>query len=552
MRSSVQVAVLGPDDVFGLCEMVGFYDASRWAVAQTKCEVFVVSIAVARELSCKNARTAELLTKKADQRRQWEDVCIATYAHEHVPISQTMMRYAGYELDPEASEAYFRDTHTATASPRARLTNSHAPLSRRRARSRSLSLSLDTHTTDAPPYYSRENGLCRSELRAALRGQRHEDQRASLESLVQQTEDLFETARTFAAAGGFFESEETFQQCLEVCKSTLKRSKRMVADGALVPKERAQTAVGLRQRVVACEEQLFEVARQRVLQAGQFERRLGATVSQDQLGRVRQLHAPGSDVLENVQESSSFQSNDSDSDSAKSRASSEGSFDAERAVSASRRSGTRFFFRLFQVTKFRWVCALSQVVRFGERHVSVCVMGFAAQAGRETTRRCSRAAGSNGLTREQLLLLASEAAAATAAGCEQRRKRRSLSSKAHVAGALGGIQRRSRSRQLVLHPLLRSKNNAASLDKTPSPDLAGRHLNEDGPATSECAGSRLERLRHSLDAALGMSDEPQNDPHDQEQERLEVAAPERRSRSACSLGDVRFQLSAGLERARPS
>ena len=56
--ASIEVALLGPDDIFGLVEMMGFFEATRWAVAQTASEVFVISMSIARELSVADARTS--------------------------------------------------------------------------------------------------------------------------------------------------------------------------------------------------------------------------------------------------------------------------------------------------------------------------------------------------------------------------------------------------------------------------------------------------------------------------------------------------------------
>ena len=89
---AIEVALLGPDDVFGLVEMMGRNDTARWAVASQPCEVFVVPSAAARELSVADPRTNELAKKIVAARTHWEAVCEASYQKEHVAITPAMMQ----------------------------------------------------------------------------------------------------------------------------------------------------------------------------------------------------------------------------------------------------------------------------------------------------------------------------------------------------------------------------------------------------------------------------------------------------------------------------
>jgi len=99
--------------------MMGFFEATRWAVAQTVTEVFVISMSIARELSVLDPRTKALALKAVTARMHWEAVCEASYAQEHVSITPAMMTYANYQINPEGVTQVANKKKSDTKSRRA-------------------------------------------------------------------------------------------------------------------------------------------------------------------------------------------------------------------------------------------------------------------------------------------------------------------------------------------------------------------------------------------------------------------------------------------------
>ena len=174
--SAIEVALLGPDDIFGLVEMMGFFEATRWAVAQTVTEVFVISMSIARELSVLDPRTKALALKAVTARMHWEAVCEASYAQEHVSITPAMMTYANYQINPEGVTQVANKKKSDTKSRRA-------------------------------------------------------EARADLEDVVANTITLLAEAEVYEQQGEYLRAEEIIGKCHEICTKMLKRANELVKNG---------------------------------------------------------------------------------------------------------------------------------------------------------------------------------------------------------------------------------------------------------------------------------------------------------------------------------
>ncbi|CAH0370559.1 unnamed protein product [Pelagomonas calceolata] len=95
----IEVALLGPDDAFGLVEMLGQSGTARRAVAAQTTELFAAPVYICRDLSLANAKTKRELDKIVAARVRWEGVCEEAYRQEKVSITPGMMAYAEYQVN---------------------------------------------------------------------------------------------------------------------------------------------------------------------------------------------------------------------------------------------------------------------------------------------------------------------------------------------------------------------------------------------------------------------------------------------------------------------
>lgn len=95
----IEVALLGPDDAFGLVEMLGQAGTGRRAVAAQTSELFAAPVYICRDLSLANAKTKRELDKIVASRVRWEGVCEEAYKQEKVTITPSMMTNAEYQVN---------------------------------------------------------------------------------------------------------------------------------------------------------------------------------------------------------------------------------------------------------------------------------------------------------------------------------------------------------------------------------------------------------------------------------------------------------------------
>ena len=93
------MALLGPDDAFGLVEMLGQSGTARRAVAAQTTELFAAPVYICRDLSLANAKTKRELDKIVAARVRWEGVCEEAYRQEKGSITPGMMAYAEYQVN---------------------------------------------------------------------------------------------------------------------------------------------------------------------------------------------------------------------------------------------------------------------------------------------------------------------------------------------------------------------------------------------------------------------------------------------------------------------
>ena len=189
--------------------MMGFFEATRWAVAQTVTEVFVISMSIARELSVLDPRTKALALKAVTARMHWEAVCEASYAQEHVSITPAMMTYANYQINPEGVTQVANKKKSDTKSRRA-------------------------------------------------------EARADLEDVVASTITLLAEAEVYEQQGEYLRAEEIIGKCHEICTKMLKRANELVKNGDMDRAARAQIATELKARANLCEERMSKLAQERV------------------------------------------------------------------------------------------------------------------------------------------------------------------------------------------------------------------------------------------------------------------------------------------------
>lgn len=202
--SSRQVALLASDDIFGVCEMVSSSEDERWLVAYTEVTAFVVSLAVAEELSHADAKTHALLAKHAEARAHWESVCLAS--KKPVSITFDMMKYSKYLVNPNVA---------ASSS-------------------------------------------------STMRGQRRTTHTLGLNVVREQTTDLLDVATSLERDGRYVEAEDALSNCLSMCTDKLKMLRQLHKDGRHEQQHIRFAARDLRRRISTCEERSVKVARLRV------------------------------------------------------------------------------------------------------------------------------------------------------------------------------------------------------------------------------------------------------------------------------------------------
>lgn len=226
-RPAVEVAVLGSNEIFGLCEMCGYFDGDRWAVAETDTEAYIVSLAVARELSATDSKTYALLLERAEARRCWETACLAAKSQDHVVITFEMMKYAKYGLNP--------DQHEDHAAAKAR--------------------------------------------RETLRPKASSE----FEFAIQQADKIVSLAATLEGDGSYLEAEDMLAKCVDMCKDKLRRLRSLKKDGLRLPQHAAYVR-DLRQRVTRCEERSIQLTQLKVkseMDDGRLGRRIHCAKAND-------------------------------------------------------------------------------------------------------------------------------------------------------------------------------------------------------------------------------------------------------------------------------
>lgn len=187
-----QVALIGKDDIFGMCKIVSSDfdedDEKQYAVAETdNTVVYIVSLEVARHLSLADSRTLALLAERAQVRRNWHSVVTAAPASEPILITFDMMKFAQYEL------------------------------------------------------------VDHSKLRHVVKKKRHDN------FVLDQTKRLLGAALVLEADGSFGDAETALTHCVDMCKDTLKTIKQARIDGSK-PDQHAELIRLLRTRITKCEE----------------------------------------------------------------------------------------------------------------------------------------------------------------------------------------------------------------------------------------------------------------------------------------------------------
>lgn len=252
--SSVDVGLLGSNDLFGLCEMMCLVTDERWLVAETEAVVFIVPLAVASDLSRRDALTSQLLSEKAAARRKWERACMSS--RERVANTPETMQHSSYLVDPNGLDALI------------------------------------------------------AKRNAILAKQRPDD----FECTLNQASKLLVAAAGLEADEHYLEAEEVWATCINMYKAKLKKLRRMRKDGTFQP-QHTSVLHEFRQRMQLCEERITKAAQLRIeaeMDRGRLKRR-GNAEKQDLINLITKQAQKTADIHPHIRVNEWHNKDDQDS-----------------------------------------------------------------------------------------------------------------------------------------------------------------------------------------------------------------------------------------------